>query len=79
MGFSEEVSAENELTIQPPYTDASTPVGKVNKKKLLRAWVELSAWLADFHRRNGTCIYFPFTHMILMSGCSNAIERLQAS
>lgn len=61
MGFSEEVSAENELTIQPPYTDTSTPEGRINKRKLLRAWVELSSWLADFYRLNGAYIFSLYT------------------
>lgn len=34
-----------------PSTALTTPEGKQNRAKLLRAWVETSAWLADYRKR----------------------------
>ena len=41
-----------ELTLQPPPIDPSTEEGKASRTKLLRAWVELSAWLAIYEKAN---------------------------
>jgi ubiquitin carboxyl-terminal hydrolase 25 len=35
----------------PPNTSSATPESSQNRAKLLRAWVEISAWLADYRRR----------------------------
>jgi hypothetical protein len=37
----------------PPNTLSATPEGIQNRAKLLRAWVEISAWLVDYLRRQG--------------------------
>ncbi|KAI0801543.1 cysteine proteinase [Fomes fomentarius] len=37
-----------EPALQPPPIDSDTPEGQASRKKLLRAWVELSAWLAIY-------------------------------
>ena len=37
----------------PPRTLPTTPEGRQNRAKLLRAWVEISAWLVDYLRRQG--------------------------
>ncbi|KAI0066711.1 cysteine proteinase [Artomyces pyxidatus] len=42
--------AEN-LQLVPPKIDPSTPAGKLSRSKLLRAWVELGAWITDYRRR----------------------------
>jgi len=49
-GFTEEVS-DNSTTLRPPVTDLIT--GKANRRKLLRAWVEIGSWLSDFKRIHG--------------------------
>ncbi|KAI1783809.1 hypothetical protein LXA43DRAFT_1129550 [Ganoderma leucocontextum] len=41
-----------ELGLQPPPIDPSTAEGKVSRTKLLRAWVELGAWLAIYEKGN---------------------------
>lgn len=41
--------------LQPPETDVSTEVGRLNRERLLRAWVEIGATLADFRRRFRAC------------------------
>ncbi|TFK56339.1 cysteine proteinase [Heliocybe sulcata] len=38
-------------TIAPPPTDPTTPEGRANRSKLLRAWVELSAMVVDYRKR----------------------------
>jgi len=37
----------------PPHTLSTTLEGRQNRAKLLRAWVEISAWLVDYLRRQG--------------------------
>lgn len=37
----------------PPITSDGTPQSKQNRAKLLRAWVEISAWLVDYQKRFG--------------------------
>ncbi|KAF8257126.1 hypothetical protein EI94DRAFT_1774612 [Lactarius quietus] len=42
-----------DLTLSPPHIDDSTPAGRLARSKLLRAWVELEAWVADYSKRFG--------------------------
>ncbi|KIY50469.1 cysteine proteinase [Fistulina hepatica ATCC 64428] len=49
LGFTEEGREGAEHFLRPPVTDSSV-TGKINTAKLLRAWVELSAWAIDFRR-----------------------------
>ncbi|KAF5385340.1 hypothetical protein D9615_001037 [Tricholomella constricta] len=53
LGFKEEI-LEGEPALRPPPTDIVSSVGKMNRRRLLRAWVEVSAWLADFKRVHAT-------------------------
>ncbi|KAH9033483.1 hypothetical protein EDB85DRAFT_2289382 [Lactarius pseudohatsudake] len=39
-----------DVVLSPPDID-STPAGRLARSKLLRAWVELEAWVADYSRR----------------------------
>lgn len=39
------------LMLNPPNTDSSTKEGRINREKLLRAWVEISAMVVDYRRR----------------------------
>ncbi|KAI6102677.1 hypothetical protein EDD16DRAFT_1696584 [Pisolithus croceorrhizus] len=43
-------------TMTPPNTDPVTSRGKDNRRKLLRFWVETSAWLLDFKRRHANAL-----------------------
>ena len=46
--------------LRPPATETSTPRGKMNRRRLLRAWVEVGAWIVDFKRAHGgliSCYY----------------------
>jgi hypothetical protein len=45
--------ANTDATLKPPSIDSSTPQGKQNRRKLLRAWIELGSWISDFKRVNG--------------------------
>jgi hypothetical protein len=49
LGFVEEVY-ENDFALRPPSTDINTSEGQLNRRKLLRAWIEVSAWVVDFKR-----------------------------
>jgi hypothetical protein len=51
LGFVEDPAAD--ATLKSPSIDPSTPQGKQNRRKLLRAWVELGSWISDFKRVNG--------------------------
>ncbi|KAH0591372.1 putative ubiquitin carboxyl-terminal hydrolase 2 [Termitomyces sp. J132] len=53
LGFTEEVY-ENQPALRPPPTDIGSSIGRMNRRRLLRAWVEVSAWLADFRRLNAS-------------------------
>ena len=46
------VKGAEELALQPPPIDPSTAEGRASRTKLLRAWVELSAWLAIYEKAN---------------------------
>ena len=59
LGFVEETN-EGECSLRPPITDNNTLKGKQNRRKLLRAWVEIHAWLADFKRSYGDSYHRPF-------------------
>ncbi|KAJ2964347.1 hypothetical protein NUW54_g14241 [Trametes sanguinea] len=39
-----------ELALSPPPIDPSTPEGRASRTTLLRAWVEISAWLAIYQK-----------------------------
>lgn len=39
-----------EPALQPPAIDPATPEGKASRAKLLRAWVEVGAWLAIYEK-----------------------------
>ena len=62
LGFVEETN-DRECTLRPPVTDNNTVQGKQNRRKLLRAWVEIHAWLADFKRLHGDSYHRPFNIM----------------
>ncbi|RDB19324.1 putative ubiquitin carboxyl-terminal hydrolase 2 [Hypsizygus marmoreus] len=49
LGFVETL-LDSESALKPPATDVATAEGRMNRRKLLRAWVEVSAWVADFKR-----------------------------
>ncbi|KAI9510784.1 hypothetical protein F5148DRAFT_509712 [Russula earlei] len=40
-----------DTALSPPDIDVASPAGRLARSKLLRAWVELSAWVADYSRR----------------------------
>ncbi len=49
LGFVEE-AVDRDSTLKPPVTDLTSAAGKQSRRKLLRAWLEFSAWLTDFKR-----------------------------
>lgn len=59
LGFTEE-QCEGEPALRPPPTDVATQMGRMNRRKLLRAWVELGAWAVDFKRVHGMLLSLPF-------------------
>jgi ubiquitin carboxyl-terminal hydrolase 25/28 len=48
---------ERDSTLKPPVTDLTLPQGKQNRRKLLRAWLEIASWLTDFKRIHGDFIH----------------------
>jgi ubiquitin carboxyl-terminal hydrolase 25/28 len=47
------VGSVADTSLNPPDIDPNSPAGRVTRSKLLRGWVELSAWAADFSKRFG--------------------------
>ena len=45
-----------ESSLRPPPIDPDTSDGQAARRKLLRAWVELSAWLAIYGKNNSECV-----------------------
>lgn len=41
------------MALHAPPTDLTSAEGIANRTKLLRAWVEIGAWLSDYTRRFG--------------------------
>ena len=50
-------NGQGDLALHAPVLDTSSPEGLANRAKLLRAWVEISAWQADFTKRHGLFLY----------------------
>lgn len=46
-------NGQGELALHAPVLENSSLEGPANRGKLLRAWIEISAWLADFTKRSG--------------------------
>lgn len=54
LGFSED--GGNELLLSPPNVQQSHGIGKIMRRKLLRAWVEIGAWLENFRKRHSSAL-----------------------
>ncbi|PIL24467.1 transcription factor [Ganoderma sinense ZZ0214-1] len=52
-----------QLALRPPPIDPSTPEGRASRATLLRAWVEISAWLTIYREENKDALkdYTPMT------------------
>jgi len=54
LGFLEElVDKDTTPTLRSPIADITTAHGRINRRKLLRASIELTAWIADYKRIYG--------------------------
>jgi hypothetical protein len=53
LGFETTNMAESDVSLSPPDIDPHSPASRIARNKLLRGWVELSAWTADFSKRHG--------------------------
>jgi hypothetical protein len=47
------VGSVPDASLSPPDIDPNSHASRIARSKLLRGWVELSAWTADFSRRFG--------------------------
>jgi hypothetical protein len=64
--------------LTPP--NLSTPIGKLVRRKLIRAWLELNAWIAGYKRANGknqTVIIFRYDAYASLSHSFQRYEELQ--
>lgn len=50
LGF-EFAQKETQTLLIPPNTDTSSEEGRKNKERLLRAWVEIGTYVAEYRRR----------------------------
>jgi hypothetical protein len=56
------VGPVQDVALSPPDIDPTSSAGRLARNKLLRAWVELSAWVADYSKRLGRptiCVISP--------------------
>lgn len=74
LGFAEE-RRDNESTLRAPGTDLHTPQGSLNRARLLRAWVELQAFLTDYIKINSKAISSALEAVLT----SNAESNLDSS
>lgn len=72
-GLSQGAQKAGELALQPPPIDPDTPEGAISRKKLLRAWVELSAWLVIFEKNS------EFLGAVRFSQSLNTVQRRRSS
>ncbi|KAM5538402.1 hypothetical protein V8D89_008004 [Ganoderma adspersum] len=66
---------KEEDALQPPPIDASSAEGKASRTKLLRAWVELSAWLGIYEKANSEWNRLRRTPMLTC--CRGGVQGLQ--
>jgi hypothetical protein len=64
LGFAEEVNG-GDTTLKPPSTDITSTHGKLNRRKLLRAWLEFGSYVADYKRVNGSKIACGSFHLLM--------------
>ncbi|KAI0328424.1 cysteine proteinase [Cubamyces sp. BRFM 1775] len=66
----------SELALQPPPIDPSTPEGRASRTQLLRAWVEVGAWLTIYQKsKDSLGSYNP---MVLYVKADSARDMYQA-
>ncbi|ETW86564.1 hypothetical protein HETIRDRAFT_306078, partial [Heterobasidion irregulare TC 32-1] len=66
------------VALHPPSVDPGTPQGRRNRAKLLRAWVELSAWAVDYRKRFASSLK-EYTPHPLWVRIENAREMYQTA
>ena len=52
-------NGQGEPALRPPALDNDRLEGLTNRGKLLRAWIEISAWFADFTKRYSLFLHLP--------------------
>ncbi|KAL0951889.1 hypothetical protein HGRIS_008546 [Hohenbuehelia grisea] len=71
LGFMEESlkgqDGTPERALRPPSTDPATDEGKQNRARLLRAWVEISAWIVSFRRKHANLLKDPKAYNLSVS------------
>ena len=60
--------ADRVSTLRPPATDVTLLHGKQNRRKLLRAWLEIASWLTDFRRIHGD--FIPHYHVYIVNAAT---------
>lgn len=73
-------NAQGDLALHAPVLDNNSLEGPANRAKLLRAWIEISAWLADFTKRYGLSLRLPeinlgYLRCFLPLSASNGTRR----
>ena len=65
LGFKKEDNGDNSFGLRPPVADVATPEGRMQRRKLLRAWVEIGAWVVDFKRiHSASDTFFPGNNLL---------------
>ena len=63
------LSGDSEQALNPPPVDPSSSLGRRSRAKLLRAWVEISTWLALYLKSKPSELLVTFYIHTLMSVC----------
>ncbi|KAI0095055.1 hypothetical protein BDY19DRAFT_916041 [Irpex rosettiformis] len=72
------LSGDSEQALHPPPIDPTTPGGKRSRAKLLRAWIEISAWLTLFPK-NKIKDMAGYSPQVLHVKVESATEMIQSA
>ncbi|KAI0686832.1 cysteine proteinase [Cytidiella melzeri] len=72
------LSGVSEQALHPPSVDPTTPEGKRSRAKLLRAWIEISAWLTLYHKTKPKEMA-GYTPQVLHVSVQSATEMIQSA
>ncbi|KAF7337555.1 USP domain-containing protein [Mycena sanguinolenta] len=76
LGFSSD-TFDTESGVRPPQTDVNQPQGKQNRVRLMRAWAEIGAWVANYERIHSSLVQHENKGFKLWVSLENVRERYQ--
>ncbi|KAJ7204386.1 hypothetical protein GGX14DRAFT_646865, partial [Mycena pura] len=76
LGFTSD-TFDTESGLRPPITDVNVPQGKQNRARLLRAWTEIGAWMANYERTHTSLLQHDHKGYKLWVKLDHAREKYQ--